>query len=57
MVGDAIRSEQLEETGANLVALLRDSPGQVHQLLSDLSDGSFSLNVTATESRASRALA
>ncbi|HXW80345.1 MAG TPA: AarF/UbiB family protein [Acidimicrobiales bacterium] len=53
LVGDAIRSEQLEETGANLVSLLRDSPGQVHQLLSDLADGSFSLNVTATESRAS----
>jgi ABC1 atypical kinase-like domain len=52
VVGDAIRSEQLEETGANLVALVRDSPGQVHQLLSDLADGSFSLNVTATESRA-----
>jgi ubiquinone biosynthesis protein len=52
VVGDAFRSEQLEEAGANLVSLVRDSPGQVHQLLSDLADGSFSLNVSATESRA-----
>ena len=52
MVGDAFRSEQLEEAGANLVSLVHDSPGQVHQLLSDLADGSFSLNVSATESRA-----
>ncbi len=49
-MNDTFRPERLEEAGASLVSFFRDTPGQLHQLLSDLADGTFSLNVTSGES-------
>lgn len=51
-ISDSIRSERLEESAAALVALARDTPGNVHQLVADLAEGTFTLSVRADESPA-----
>ena len=44
-----LQPERLESTFLSLVTLLRDAPGQLQKLLSDLADETFSLNVRVTE--------
>lgn len=46
----AINPDKLESTFLNMVSLLEDSPGQLHHLLTELSEGAFELNVTISES-------
>ncbi|HJQ31338.1 MAG TPA: AarF/UbiB family protein [Pyrinomonadaceae bacterium] len=41
--------ENLENTLLNTILLLRDSPGQLQQILSELSDGRFELKVNISE--------
>ena len=45
-----INPDKLESTFLNMVSLLEDSPGQLHHLLTELSEGAFELNVTISES-------
>ncbi len=42
--------ETLESTFLSMVSLLKDSPGQIHQLLTELSEGRFEIKVTVSES-------
>ena len=44
---------EIQPTALSLLALLRDSPTQLQQILTELSDGRFALNVTVTETRRS----
>jgi ubiquinone biosynthesis protein len=44
-----IEPERVQSTALSVVGLLRDSPGRLHKILSDLADGSFSLNVWVSE--------
>jgi ubiquinone biosynthesis protein len=44
-----IEPEGLEQQKLTVMSLLHDSPGQLQKLLSDLADGSFSLNVYVVE--------
>jgi hypothetical protein len=44
-----IEPEGSEQEKLTVMSLLRESPGQVQKLLSDLADGSFSLNVYVAE--------
>jgi hypothetical protein len=46
----AIDSENLEPTIYSLLSLLQESPGQVQQILSELSEGRFELKVNIAES-------
>jgi ubiquinone biosynthesis protein len=51
-VGDKIRQlqpERVERTVFDIARLLRDTPGQLHRILSELADGSFSMNVWVAE--------
>lgn len=51
-VGSKIRTlaaDRLEATAYDAAALLRDSPGQLQKILSELADGTFSLNVWVAE--------
>ena len=45
----ALDRDQLEATLLSLSELVRNSPGQVQQILSDLSEGTLTLNVSSTE--------
>ncbi len=45
----AIDPDKLESTFLNTVSLLQDSPGQLHHLLTELSEGRFELKVTISE--------
>lgn len=56
-IDDAIRSFSRESLSAEvprLLALLRESPGQISQLLSDLADGNFTLRLHLTDSNRTR---
>jgi ubiquinone biosynthesis protein len=44
-----LQPERLESTFLSLATLLRDAPGQLQKILSDLADETFSLNVRVTE--------
>src|SRR5438874_1006259 len=44
---------EIQPTALSLLALWRDSPTQLQQILTELSDGRFVLNVTVTETRRS----
>ncbi|HEX8053321.1 MAG TPA: AarF/ABC1/UbiB kinase family protein [Thermoleophilaceae bacterium] len=44
--------ERIQSSALNVLTLLRDSPGQLQKILSDLADGSFSLNVWESETPA-----
>jgi hypothetical protein len=46
-----LEPENLQPVMFSLLDLLRKSPGQINQLLSELSDGRFTLNVSVTEGR------
>jgi predicted unusual protein kinase regulating ubiquinone biosynthesis (AarF/ABC1/UbiB family) len=51
-VGGKIRElqpERVERTVFDLARLLRDTPGHLHKILSELADGSFSMNVWVAE--------
>jgi predicted unusual protein kinase regulating ubiquinone biosynthesis (AarF/ABC1/UbiB family) len=50
---ETVSAAQLERVAASLLALWRDTPGQLHQLMSDLSEGTFALNVRTSTSRQS----
>jgi ubiquinone biosynthesis protein len=41
--------DNLQANALNLITLLRDSPGQLQQLLYEVSEGKFALNVSVTE--------
>jgi ubiquinone biosynthesis protein len=45
----AFEPQQIQPTVLNSLALLRDAPGQVGQILSELSEGTFTLTVQAFE--------
>jgi ubiquinone biosynthesis protein len=45
----AIDPDKLESTFLGMVSLLQDSPGQLHQLLTELSERRFELKVTVSE--------
>ncbi|HEX8967758.1 MAG TPA: AarF/UbiB family protein [Chloroflexota bacterium] len=45
----ALDREQLQGTLLSLTELLRNSPGQLQQILSDLSEGTLTLNVSSAE--------
>jgi ubiquinone biosynthesis protein len=51
-----LRPDHLQQLGLNLVGLVRDSPGQLHQILSELADGRFTVAMNVAEApRAERA--
>ncbi|HTI10197.1 MAG TPA: AarF/UbiB family protein [Puia sp.] len=45
----SFRHDNLQANALNLITLLRDSPGQLQQLLYEVSEGKFALNVSVTE--------
>ena len=48
--------DNLQQLALNLVGLVRDSPGQLHQILSELADGRFAVGMNMSEApRAERA--
>jgi ubiquinone biosynthesis protein len=49
-----LEPDRIEPVILNTINLWRDSPRQVHQLLSDLADGRYVLNVSARESPSAR---
>jgi ubiquinone biosynthesis protein len=51
---ETLQPEAVRNSLPRLLALLRDSPGQVHQLLSELAEGRFSLPVEVTEDARTR---
>lgn len=51
---ESLEPDNLQPVFRNLLALWRDAPRQIQQVLSDLSDGTFSLNVYVTETSRTR---
>jgi len=45
----AVDADNVEATFLSMVSLLRDSPGQLNQILSELSEGRFEIKVTVSE--------
>ena len=46
----ALEPESIQSISLSLLDLWRDAPGQVHQLLTELSEGRFALNASVSES-------
>jgi ubiquinone biosynthesis protein len=51
---ESLRAEELGSVFAAMVSLLRDSPGQLNQILTDIAEGTFNVNVESSESARSR---